>query len=357
MLQALQSRLENALLRVWVQRTIFARLAWPLSLIFGSLVQIRRLLFKHSIFRIRRVDAFVIVVGNVVVGGTGKTPTVISIAKHLTNQGHRVGVISRGFGRRSNVCVEVTSISNIHDVGDEPALIHRSTHLPVFVSRNRYEAATALLAKYPDTKIIISDDGLQHYKLYRDLEICLFDSRGCGNGWLLPAGPLREPWPRSALHKAGQRAERLLVLHTGGASAVAGYRTHRSLKPCGLHQDGSTTSLTTLCKPNSKPIMAIAGIAQPEKFFAMLRTIGLPLAKTLALPDHYDFDNFEKEIDQHYQLVCTEKDALKLWQKSPSAIAIELIQTTEPAFFKQVEVHIANHETMRLSSQHECKIV
>lgn len=352
MLQGLRSRLERALVQAWLERGWIAWLLRPLSWVFTTLYALRGAGFQWGLFKIQRVNAFVIVVGNVVAGGAGKTPTVISVAKHLTDRGHRVGVISRGFGRASDTCLEVFPTSRPSEVGDEPALILRATQVPVFVGRNRFDAATALLARYPQTQIIVCDDGLQHYRLYRDLEVCVFDDRACGNGWLLPAGPLRELWPRQALLQAGQNSDRLLVLHTGSHPAFAGYTAQRSLSPIGVRQDGNTVALSALHSPDARPLMAIAGIAQPEKFFSMLRALGLPLTQTLALPDHANFDSISSTTYKRYQLVCTEKDALKLWPKVPDAVAVPLLQTIEPDFFTQLDACITAAMPSALSSKH-----
>ena len=181
--------------------------------------------------------------------------------------------------------------------------------------------------------VIITDDGLQHYALHRDLEICVFDNRGCGNGWLLPAGPLRESWPRLALAQAGQSNERLLVLHTGTEPAFGGYRATRSLAPAGLLSDGTRIALNSLTYNEGKPLFAVAGIAQPQAFFDMLSALSIPLAGTLALPDHYDFHSVLRTSHESYRLICTEKDAQKLWQVAPDSIAVPLVQTAEPAFW------------------------
>jgi tetraacyldisaccharide 4'-kinase len=343
---------EGALLRAWVQRGWLAWLLWPISLVLHALVMLRRQLFRWGLMKVQRVDALVIVVGNVVAGGAGKTPTVISVVQHLTARQRKVGVISRGYGRQSDACMEVTPDSAPAEVGDEPALLRRATQVPVFVGRNRHATATALLAQYPQTEIIVCDDGLQHYRLYRDLEICVFDDRGCGNGWLLPAGPLREPWPRVALPPAGQHPSRLLVLHTGSHPAFAGFTAHRSLDPLALRQDGTRIPLATLNAPGTPPLMAVAGIAQPQAFFAMLQATGLTLAQTVALPDHYDFDSLPRSIHKGYQLICTEKDALKLWRSAPDALAIPLVQTAAPAFFQALDARIVEQQAATLSSPH-----
>ena len=340
------------MLRAWADRGWLAWLLRPISLIFRALALLRRQLFRWDLLKVQRVDAVVIVVGNVVAGGAGKTPTVISVVQHLTAQHRRVGVVSRGYGRDSDACMEVTPDSTPAQVGDEPALVRRTTQVPVFVGRNRHAAANALLAQYPQTEIIVCDDGLQHYRLYRDLEICVFDDRGCGNGWLLPAGPLREPWPRVALAQAGQRPGRLLVLHTGSHPAFAGFTARRSLAPQALRQDGTRIPLATLNAPDRLPLMAVAGIAQPLVFFAMLQASGVTLTKTMALPDHYDFDSFMRNTYEGYQLICTEKDALKLWRFAPNALAVPLVQTPEPTFFNALDACIAEQQAATLSSPH-----
>jgi tetraacyldisaccharide 4'-kinase len=140
----------------------------------------------------------VVVVGNVMVGGAGKTPLVMALAKHWQAQGIQVGVVARGFGREATTVTAVDGCSTFKDVGDEPWLVWRQCQVPVFVGADRAACCQALLAAYPQTQVLISDDGLQNAGLHRDIEICMFDERGFGNGWLLPAGPLRETWPRPA---------------------------------------------------------------------------------------------------------------------------------------------------------------
>src|SRR5665647_1977880 len=199
-LAAQQSAWQRELTSAWTHRGWLAWLLWPISLVFGALAALRRGWYRAGLGKIEHVPVPLIVVGNVVVGGSGKTPVVIALVQHLKARDLRVGVISRGYGRRARDCREVRPDSAIADVGDEPALIQRATAAPVFVAVHRFEAARALLAHYPEAQLIICDDGRQHRSLHRDLEICVFDERGIGNGFLLPAGPLREPWPLSLIH-------------------------------------------------------------------------------------------------------------------------------------------------------------
>ncbi|NDP40615.1 MAG: tetraacyldisaccharide 4'-kinase [Rhodoferax sp.] len=340
---------QQRLTRAWTHRGPLAWLLWPISLLFGALVALRRSLYQAGIFKSERVPIPVIVVGNVVAGGAGKTPVVMLLVRHLQARGLQVGVISRGYGRQSDDCREVCANSAIADVGDEPALIRRSTGAPVFVARRRIDAARALLGCYPQTQLIVCDDGLQHLGLQRDLEICVFDERGVGNGFLLPAGPLREPWPRTVG----------LVLHTGTPPAFAGFCAQRTLSRYALRADGSQQALGDLAGPAclcNKPLLALAAIAKPEDFFAMLRTQGLTLARTLALPDHYDFQSFVRNEYEGFTLICTEKDAVKLWPLQPEALAVPLLVTPEPAFLTQLDARLdrllATHAKPTLSLPH-----
>lgn len=318
---------QRALTRAWLHRGALAWLLMPLALLFGAISGFRRTLYRLNLFKQRRLRVPVVVVGNVVAGGSGKTPVVMALVRHLLARGMHVGVVSRGYGRDTLDCREVLINSPISVVGDEPALIKRSTSVPVFVARHRFDAASELLAKYPDTQIILCDDGLQHLSLHRDLEVCVFDDRGIGNGFLLPAGPLREPWPRPAD----------LVLHTGSHPAFAGFTAVRALAPYAKDANGRQTSLAELTQLTGKPILALAAIAKPEEFFSMLRNKGVILAKTIALSDHHNFENWPDRQYAGYTLVCTEKDAVKLWSKVPNALAVPLQLHIEPAFFTKLD--------------------
>lgn len=328
---------QRALTSAWLHRGALAWSLMPLALLFGAISGLRRTLYRLNLIKQRRLRVPVVVVGNVVAGGSGKTPVVMALVRHLQARGMHVGVISRGYGRDTTDCREVLAESLVSAVGDEPALIKRSTSVPVFVARYRFDAANELLAKYPDTQIILCDDGLQHLSLHRDLEVCVFDDRGIGNGFLLPAGPLREPWPRPAD----------LVLHTGSHPAFAGFTAVRALAPYAQDANGRKTSLADLTQLTGKPILALAAIAKPEEFFTMLRNKGVMLAKTIALPDHHDFQNWPDCQYADYTLVCTEKDAVKLWSKIPNALAVPLQLHIEPAFFTRLDAMLSNIPTQQ----------
>lgn len=344
----LKQALGRTLVRGWTHRGASAWLLLPVTLLYSTLIAIRRWLYGAGLLQSQGVDCAVLVVGNAIAGGAGKTPTTIGIVQHLRARGLLVGVISRGHGRNGQDVRAVLPGDDATQVGDEPLLMARATGVPVFVAPRRWDAANALLAAHPQTQLIICDDGLQHYALHRDIEVCVFDNRGTGNGWLLPSGPLREPWPRAPIERVGQREDALLVLHTGDAPAFAGFRAQRSLSPQAVTQDAQTIALRAL-KP---PLLALAGIAQPEVFFASLRAMGLQLDQTLALPDHFDFAQLDTRPLQPYQVLCTEKDAVKLWKVVPQALAVPLIQTLEPAFLAALDARVDAVLATKLSSKH-----
>ena len=321
----------------WYKRGLLSflitALLWPLSQVYRFLAFTHRQLYRSGVLKAHKVSVPVVVVGNIVAGGGGKTPTVIALVQHLQVQGIQVGVISRGYGRTSTACLEVKKDSAISDVGDEPvgillALDLISCSAPVFVAKSRFDAVSALLKTYPATQVIISDDGLQHHALQHDIAITVFDDRGLGNGFLLPAGPLRE---------SKVKTRNSLVLHTGNQAtkltntAAPQFTARRALASYALTADGSKVALTDL-QPHAN-LLALAGIANPEAFFAMLRASGLNLVKTVSLPDHYHFNSILGNKYADYILICTLKDAVKLWQTHPEALAVPLEFEPEPAFF------------------------
>jgi tetraacyldisaccharide 4'-kinase len=311
--------LAQVLQRAWLRRGPLACLLWPLSAVFGLLSRTRRWAYGKGLLKRGAVEVPVVVVGNVIVGGAGKTPVVMALVQHLASRGLRAGVVARGHGGTVSGCREVRMDSHAGEVGDEPLLVALSTGVPVFVAANRLEAARALLARHPTTQVIISDDGLQHLAMDRDVEIVVFDERGIGNGWLLPAGPLRETWPR----------EVDLVVCSGAPEGVRGFESQRRLDDRAQRADGTQIDVAAL---QGRPLTAIAGIAKPEPFFAMLRERGLQLEATIALPDHHAFNSMPAGLEGR-ELVCTEKDAVKLWRLRPDAWAVPLTVNLEPDFW------------------------
>ena len=301
--------LESWLTHVWQRRSLAACLLWPLSLLFGVLSALRRALYRCRVLHSYRLPVPVVVVGNVVVGGTGKTPLVIWLVAALQRAGYHPGVISRGYGGKADAhvnasaasVIEVRPDSSANEVGDEPLLIARRADCPVMVGRDRVAAARALLAAHPTIDVIISDDGLQHYRLQRSVEIVLFDERGGGNRWLLPAGPLRESMSRR-----------------GDVTVLNGMHMPAGLPPnsmrmqvAGHHAEAlsNRTMRVPLSDINGR-ILAVAGIGNPQRFFTMLRTAGLSI-QTMALPDHHAFTAHTFDGIDAKVILMTEKDAVK----------------------------------------------
>jgi tetraacyldisaccharide 4'-kinase len=280
----------------------------PLAWAFGALAALRRLLYRIGWLRTQRLPVPVVVVGNLIVGGAGKTPTVIAVVTLLRKHGFHPGVISRGHGRHADRIVDVRVDTPPGDSGDEPLLLRIRLGVPVVVGRDRVAAAHELLRLHPDTDVIVSDDGLQHLRLARDAQVLVFDSRGVGNGWLLPAGPLREPL------SAGPPPASLVLYNAArpsipwpGHQAQARLRGVVSLAQWWAGQAASIEAMATLAQ---RPLFAAAGMAQPSRFFDMLEAAGLNIRR-YPLPDHYDFGDLPWSVGTPDAIV-TEKDAVKL---------------------------------------------
>ncbi len=340
--------MQNHLLQAWQTRGWTSGLLWPFSVLYRALLFLRHLLYRFGLRPRHRLPVPLMVVGNVLAGGAGKTPVVIELAKHFVKRGLAVGVISRGYGRQDQGYHEVTRESPAALVGDEPLLIRQRAGCPVFVGPARAEAARRLLASHPGTELIISDDGLQHLSLQRDLEIVVFDERGIGNGRLLPAGPLREPWPRQAD----------LVVYAGPWTPAPGFRVNRQLDLEALHRDGRRVSLQPWCASEGpSPLAAVAGIARPQAFFDMLRDAGLQLSQTIAMRDHDSFAQWPARRPAGCTVLCTEKDAVKLWTVDPEVLAVPLQCSLPADFYAALEALLqarcSGHQlAAKLSSQH-----
>jgi tetraacyldisaccharide 4'-kinase len=302
--------------QTWAQHKGWpARLLWPLAQLGAAINTLRRVGYATGWLKTERLSVPVIVIGNVVTGGAGKTPTVIALVRHFQHQGWRPGVVSRGHGRLGDALVQVGITSAPSEVGDEPLLIHQTTNAPVCVARRRAEAARALLALHPDVDVILCDDGLQHLALGRDLSIAVFDERGIGNGWPLPAGMLREPWP-PALGNRYQPDLLLVQRREGGPavelpiSGIPRFDAIRRLADEAYNLAGERYPLLAL---RDQTLTALAGIARPSVFFSMLRAHGLTLAQEILLPDHADTAAYRHVLTSSSgPLICTEKDAVKL---------------------------------------------
>lgn len=277
----------------------------PLSWLFVMLSTIRHLCYRLGIFRVTRLPVPVIVVGNITVGGTGKTPLVIWLSQVLRAQGYRPGIVTRGYGGKSaHWPLLVTPTTHATLVGDEAALLARATLLPVMVGPDRVAAAQQLLKEH-DVNVMLSDDGLQHYHLGRDMQIVTLDGeRGLGNGWRLPAGPLRES--RSALNNVD------MVVCKGRLPSGINLPSntpvmHLSLTEAVNLHDGA---MQPLAKFRGRSVHSIAGIGHPEQFFAALAAEGIQI-EAQTLPDHAGLTEKDLMFDDHKPVLMTEKDAVK----------------------------------------------
>ena len=270
---------------------------------------LRARLYRSGALASTRLPVPVIVVGNIFIGGTGKTPLTIWLAEALRAAGFTPGIISRGHGGKGALPREVTLDAQASDVGDEPLLIARRTGCPVMVGRARADAGGALLAAHPDVDVLITDDGLQHYALARDIELVLFDGRGVGNGWLLPAGPLREPPSRRrdfTIVNAPHLSPELV--------AAVGPRPFQ-MQLAGTYAErlSAPSERLELASLHGQRIVAAAGIGNPGRFFALLSAAGLTFT-ALPLPDHHDFQDDPFASVNADIILITEKDAVKCGQ-------------------------------------------
>ena len=291
---------------------ILTIILYPLSLIFLFISTIRRVLFKLNIFKSYKLPVPVVIIGNITVGGAGKTPLTLKIAKELSSQGYKVGIILRGYKSEIKTVTVVNKNHTASQVGDE-AMIYVTNDQLVAIGSNRYLAGIELLKHYPDIQIILSDDGLQHYRLKRDYEIAVIDStRLLGNQHLLPMGPLREKKNRLKSVDA--------IIYNGDINYQLIKSSDKQLilsqqiildKIINYHTN-TTISIDTL---NQKPyIHAIAAIGNPQRFFDFIKANNINITSTQALPDHYDFKDYMLP-NQYSAILVTEKDYVKLHSK------------------------------------------
>jgi tetraacyldisaccharide 4'-kinase len=296
--------------RMWQRRGLVARLLWPASLLYGLGWALGAAAYWIGLKRPQGVGVPVIVIGNLVTGGTGKTPIVIEVVKWLKQRGWHPGVVSRGYRGSAQQARLVTAGSKASECGDEPLLIAASTGVPVAIGRDRVAAARLLRTMHPSCDVLVADDGLQHRRLARDFEIAVIHGRGVGNGWLLPAGPLREPTRRlqrvdAVIFNGPVHPVRIhspfFFLHTELSEAYCLAKPERR---------GSLERLARRQEQNNVRLLAACGIGTPETFFQMLRDRGLKF-KTLALPDHYAYRHNPFPRHGVDGILITEKDAVK----------------------------------------------
>ena len=287
----------------WFEQSL-AVFLWPmlpLACLFGWLTALRRLAYRRGWLRCEKLPVPVVVVGNLIVGGAGKTPLTLHLVDALRQAGRSPGIVSRGYGGEVGVRA-VSADSDPAQVGDEPVLLAARGGVPVFVGRRRVDAGRALLAAHPEVDVLVCDDGLQHYALVRDVEIVVSDRRGLGNHWLLPAGPLREPAARLTSVDA-------VVVHAGSEMVRADALTMT------LHA-GDFYALQCpdrVAQPSDwigRPVHALAGIGHPERFFATLRGLGVSFSAH-PFPDHHRYVMADFSFVGDGVLLMTEKDAVK----------------------------------------------
>lgn len=287
--------------KIWSGESPLWLLLLPLSWLYGLVSGLIRLCYQIGLKKAWRAPCPVVVVGNLTAGGNGKTPVVIWLVEQLQRQGIRVGVVSRGYGGKAeNYPLLLDADTTTAQAGDEPVLIYQRTGAPVSVSPLRVDAVKALLAAH-DLQLVVTDDGLQHYRLARDKEIVVIDGvRRFGNGWWLPAGPMRE------------RASRLRSVD---ARIVNGGEPQAGEIPMTLRPGEAVNLLTDQRLPVSalQNVVAMAGIGHPPRFFATLNECGLQPVRTVALADHKALTEADVRalVEPGQQLIMTEKDAVK----------------------------------------------
>jgi len=307
--------------KFWYRHSLLGWVLWPLGLVFGTFVLLRKLLFKSRILKSEHPGIPVIVVGNITAGGSGKTPLVLWIAEFLKSKGWSPAIVSRGYGSGRSDPRPATIASEAADVGDEPIILSRRGGCPVWVGADRLAVIRALRAKHEDVNVLILDDGLQHYRLRRDVEIAVVDARGLGNGFLLPAGPLREPAWR---------------LKTVDAVVANGFSREKAFT---MRLEGDTFHRMTDSRERRQAaafagqrVHAVAGIGDPNRFFLHLAKLGLkPLPHPF--PDHHPFTPAELDFGAGAEVVMTEKDAVKLRRAArPDWWVLPVTARLDPAF-------------------------
>jgi len=295
--------------QLWYRITLLHALLYPLSLVFRAAVALRRALYRAGILPVVRLPVPVAVVGNISVGGAGKTPLVLWLAGFLRDRGMQPGIVSRGYGGSSAAPQPVTAASDPGVCGDEAVMLAQRCDAPVWTGVDRAAAAQRLLAAHPGCNVIVTDDGLQHYRLARDVEIAVVDGvRGLGNGLLLPAGPLREPETRLTSVTA-------VIVNISHSPRVG----LRASAPPAFAMSLRAREFYNLLNPehraaaehfHNRRVHAVAGIGNPQRFFEQLQHLGLTF-NAHPFPDHHPFTPADLAFEDAEFIVMTEKDAVK----------------------------------------------
>ncbi len=310
--------MQHFIIAAWYRNASWLVALWPLEWLYRAVIAARKAAYQLGILTTQRMPKPVVVVGNLTVGGTGKTPVVIALAQALQARGINVGIVSRGYPvRLGKAAHRVMNTSTPDACGDEAILLQRRTGCPVVVSGSRVNAARTLLQQF-EVDILLSDDGLQHYALARDLEVALLDAqRGLGNGHCLPAGPLREPATRL------QAIEFVLRRNGGDARSAFSY-VHSDLRH--LHSSKTCDLLPAALQQH---VYGVAGIGQPEQFFALLEEAGF-IVDARTFPDHHRYraQDFDELRDK--PIIMTEKDAVKCGLCAPATSWYLPVSATVP---------------------------
>ena len=318
----------------WYRITPLHLLLLPISLLFRLLVMLRRTLYRNGILTSQRLAVPVVVIGNISVGGTGKTPLTLALAQQLIQRGRHPLIVSRGHGGSAQQLQPVTPDSDVRQVGDEPLLMAQRNLCPVWIGKDRAATAQAALQANPQCDVVLCDDGLQHYRLRRDVEIAIIDgARGFGNGFMLPAGPLREPVSRL------QKVDAVVV---NGADAATGQYAmrlsgeifHNRLEP------GKTATAAELRKLRCH---AVAGIGHPQRYFRHLAALGLNIVEH-AFPDHHPYRATDLSFADCDAILLTEKDAVKCGAFADERYWVLRVEARiDPALTDHILRRIAHH--------------
>lgn len=306
----LDDRAARLLDAIWYAGNPLGRVLWPLGALYEGAAVARRRLYRRGFLRTEQLPVPVIVVGNISLGGTGKTPLIIWLARRLGERGYRVGIVCRGYGGEAKDWPrEVDAASDAAEVGDEAVLLASSTRCPVFAAPDRVAAARQLTDRH-SVDVILSDDGMQHYRLARDIELAAVDgTRGLGNGYCLPAGPLREPARRL-------REVDAIVVHEGDWGHAGVLRTRARVARVYELATGSEASIEQF---RGRSVHAVAAIGNPDRFFTLLERHGV-VVHDHAFRDHAALTRADLRFDDSDPVLITEKDAVKCRDDAPRGV-------------------------------------